>query len=64
VEPEISAAEADNPLYIQNMYKDVQGQRAVDRLRELYNCPLVHRLHPETRSEGPRALPQLWSEGQ
>jgi hypothetical protein len=61
---QISAAEADNPLYIQNMYKTFKANAATIAYENYYNCPLVHRLHPDTQF--PKASARylkLWSEG-
>jgi hypothetical protein len=61
----ISEAAADNPVYIENMYRFFRDNAADIAYENYYNTPLKHQLHPSTRY--PRASAryrELWSAGQ
>lgn len=60
----ITPAKADNPLYIQNMYKTLKANAATIAYESYFNCPIVHRLHPDTPfPKASVAYRQLWSAG-
>lgn len=61
---EVTAAEADNPLYIQNMYKALKANAATIAYENYYNCPLAHRLHPDSPfPKASAAYRRLWLAG-
>jgi hypothetical protein len=59
------SAAADNPLYVENMYRFFRDNAADIAYENYYNCPARHRIHPV--SPYPRASAryrELWSAGQ
>lgn len=60
----VSAATADNPLYIQNIYNAFKANAADLAYENYYNCPVVHRLYPDSQFPKASALyRKLWSAG-
>ncbi len=59
------AAAADNPLYVENMYRFFRDNAADIAYENYYNRPLVHQLYPSTKFTKARArYKELWSAGQ
>ena len=57
-------APADNPLYIENMYRFFSLNAESIEYENYYNRNSAHQLHPATRFDAARALyQQLWSGG-
>jgi beta-mannanase len=58
-------AKADNPVYVENMYRFFRDNAADIAYENYYNRPLKHQLFPSTRFAQARARYQeLWSAGQ
>jgi beta-mannanase len=58
-------AKADNPVYVENMYRFFRDNAADIAYENYYNRPTVHQLFPSTRFAQARARYQeLWSAGQ
>ena len=59
-------AKADNPVYVENMYRFFRDNAANIAYENYYNRPIIkHQLYPSTRFAKARARYQeLWSAGQ
>jgi hypothetical protein len=54
-------AKADNPAYVENMYRFFRDNAANIAYENYYSCPLVHQLYPSTRFTKARArYKELW----
>jgi hypothetical protein len=60
----VAAAAADDPVYIQNMFRTFLTNATTIAYDNYYNCPTAHRLHPDTLFPRSSALyRQLWTRG-